>query len=482
MKPTSNQTQSISEVVILVHGTFAGDSADEGPKWWQKGSNTWLQIQRALPSGIGMGDVFHWAEGPNSYRARTKAAHALLKKLLDLERKQQGYHLIGHSHGGSVIWECLRQAIYKREDRRTTAVERKPLSLENLKSWTTVGTPFVQFAPKMPGHKDPVTQTKPLRRFLMALFSGSWLFGSRIYQQLLSFSTLFLVIFIFLIPFLVIIGAIVEYSAGVAIPWYELVFGSLVWLLSLLVVLIGGEAWIRFTESSEALRERKHSNLAIEEFGSKWLGIISKNDEAFAAIKASLSLKLSIITNREATTMVFHSDHIFRSIHWLRRILDFIYNLFVPRFGNRFISNQIAKSIQGNDRPASMAISVTSNPCSSDEFSMPLPEEIDAELVSLANKRAADLIPHFRSLLYSIDGANLQVLGQLEVDPTFGLVHNSYFDIGEVLEIVAHHVCTTSDVGSPVCEDNTLIPDWVQAFKTDFQRCIDRRAKWITKM
>ena len=48
-----------------------------------------------------------------------------------LEQLGRRYHLVGHSHGGSVIWHALRAASLKR------------VNLERLRSWTTVGTPFL---------------------------------------------------------------------------------------------------------------------------------------------------------------------------------------------------------------------------------------------------------------------------------------------------------------------------------------------------
>ena len=55
------------------------------------------------------GEVFHWS-GENSERSRIKAGRDLLEYLLALESAGRGYHLIGHSHGGSVIWHALCRA------------------------------------------------------------------------------------------------------------------------------------------------------------------------------------------------------------------------------------------------------------------------------------------------------------------------------------------------------------------------------------
>ena len=96
--------------MILVHGTFAGDQKDVGDKWWQAGSEAAEELQQRLPRGVRIADnseVFHWS-GENSERARSKAALRLLDRLHKLEEQGREYHLVGHSHGGSVIWSALK--------------------------------------------------------------------------------------------------------------------------------------------------------------------------------------------------------------------------------------------------------------------------------------------------------------------------------------------------------------------------------------
>ncbi len=119
--------------LVLVHGTYAGRDSDEGDSWWQVGSQAAEELSQRLPEGTRMaepGEVFHWS-GENSERARIKAAHELVNHLEALEDDSKGYHVVGHSHGGSVIWHALRLA----------TIQGKKLS--GLKTWATVGTPFL---------------------------------------------------------------------------------------------------------------------------------------------------------------------------------------------------------------------------------------------------------------------------------------------------------------------------------------------------
>ncbi len=121
------------EQVVLVHGTYASSEHDHGEAWWQVGSQAYQELQKRLPAQaelVGRGQVFRWS-GENSERARSKAAAQLLDHLKAYENEGRPYHLIGHSHGGSVIWAALKLATLRRRD------------LKQLRSWSTVGTPFL---------------------------------------------------------------------------------------------------------------------------------------------------------------------------------------------------------------------------------------------------------------------------------------------------------------------------------------------------
>jgi hypothetical protein len=74
--------------------------------------------------------------GCNSERERRAAGRALLRRLDELDELGRPYHLIGHSHGGSVIWHTLRESVAR----------GRPL--KGLCTWTTVGTPFLHFRPR----------------------------------------------------------------------------------------------------------------------------------------------------------------------------------------------------------------------------------------------------------------------------------------------------------------------------------------------
>ena len=121
-------------VAVMVHGTFAADSNDAGEGWWQADSSVARKLQALMPPSTRVAEgceVFHWS-GENSDRARFKAAAKLLRHAYWLEDQGHDYHLVGHSHGGSVIWNALQMSM----------LLKRPL--QGLRSWTTVGTPFMQ--------------------------------------------------------------------------------------------------------------------------------------------------------------------------------------------------------------------------------------------------------------------------------------------------------------------------------------------------
>ena len=117
--------------LIFVHGTFAS-GPEGGHRWWQRGSAFDGHLHHLI--GAENGDVaverFVW-DGNNSVASRRAAGNVLYRKMIDLEKAERPYCLVGHSHGGSVIADALMRA----------AIERQPL--QHLRRWITVGTPFI---------------------------------------------------------------------------------------------------------------------------------------------------------------------------------------------------------------------------------------------------------------------------------------------------------------------------------------------------
>lgn len=133
-------------VVIAVHGTGASNVNDSGDLWWQNGSGFETDLLKAIPHNVTFEPPFHWS-GANRESSRLRAGHELYTRLKQLDeayesrgrdlsesnRQRLGYHLIGHSHGGVVIWHALRISV------------RRENELKYLRSWATMGTPYLHF-------------------------------------------------------------------------------------------------------------------------------------------------------------------------------------------------------------------------------------------------------------------------------------------------------------------------------------------------
>lgn len=121
--------------VILIHGT--NDTGSKPAKsWWQDGSsfcNTLMvSIKDADNSAVKI-ERLTW-DGKNSENSRFHAAKRLCDLLAPLERQKEKYCLVGHSHGGSIIAHALTLTVARRG------------TLSHLKSWITVGTPFIRMS------------------------------------------------------------------------------------------------------------------------------------------------------------------------------------------------------------------------------------------------------------------------------------------------------------------------------------------------
>jgi hypothetical protein len=117
--------------IVTVHGTGA-TGEESGPKWWQKTSACEAKLREFVE---GSDDPLKYEQviwdGKNSENARREAGRRLFARLLVLERRGEPYVVIGHSHGGSVISFALQLAARRGE------------TLPAMRTWITVGTPFV---------------------------------------------------------------------------------------------------------------------------------------------------------------------------------------------------------------------------------------------------------------------------------------------------------------------------------------------------
>jgi hypothetical protein len=356
-------------------------------------------------------ELWHYCwPGANLHSKRRKAAVALRKKLDALEKLNVPYHLIGHSHGGSIIWEALCDAAHSPRPQ-----------LRNLQTWATVGTPFLLPNPSL---------ANSLWRSLCSILFG-W-------------GILILVLVAWLSE------AISQAVDGHYIP---LAVGSAV-ALSLVIL----------------LRPRDKSVTAMQRFGGRWLGIISSKDEAFHLLRRALA-KPTVprlvppwkpAPNRFLEGSAF-ARWIFYPVYPLWNVavvplLDWL----VRSLGCRYL----VQWIRGEDDPLGWASKVGVCPLFHEDRLRYVDDGFTTELEQLADESARGEVRRLRNDLVGFyrRGRNvLPVLDWLLMGST-ALVHNCYFRSPRVLALLVRHIqCGGSSANVQAPDSNDLsrwLKDW----------------------
>jgi hypothetical protein len=450
----------MDDVVILVHGTFAASESDQGRAWWQAGSEAWEELAQRLPEGVRLhdvGEVFHWS-GENSERARIKAGSLLLARMSELEQQGQPYHVIGHSHGGSVIWHALRLA----------RLQRKPL--DELRTWATVGTPFMHHRTR--GAWNPfniicillgVLLLRPAWnacREIVHLIGGG-LLGIReaIYIPTEGPGGIQAVLRAPLLETLRLLGVPVHATeAGIQIGTFDPSSGDSMlqylfltregWTL-LLVVLAAAYLFVNLAafflgpvfESRRIRAEKRLEDNVMEMFKRDWLGLWSPADEAINGLRATLDLSMSFVHKLHPRERVLSSDFLMlvsRPYHWA---LIPVFNRLLRPWLDGVVRSFVIKTAQGNNRPAAEVIAVSPVPVAppaADAYPS-LPAPLNTKIVATADQHAGEMAPKLRQLLSEtsfvtgLDAFGATLSGH-------ELVHTSYFNHPEILDLLAMHI------------------------------------------
>ncbi|MDA7878356.1 hypothetical protein N9B39_02270 [bacterium] len=446
-------------VVILVHGTYAGDSSHEGDKWWQSGSPAVAQLKSRLPRGVSIAEgaeVFHWS-GENSERARSKAALQLLDRLRSLETEGRDYHLVGHSHGGSVIWKTLK----------AKSLGRQPL--EHLKSWTTVGTPYLQHRSRsvfniwnVAGIVMGVLLIPPAAKAMLQLgrMLGNAVRGNDMVLTLppASEAGLMGVIRAPILSGLEWVGVQIEHSVqGVHIGSYdpdtgvtllEYFFGSLEGVLLIAVTLTLSYVLVHLSmlsirpaiESYRIHAEGRLQRYAFEVYCDRYLAIWSPDDEAINGLRSTLAFRMSFVSKMFPQERVFFSDTLgllSRPYYW---VLSPIFNRWLQPSIDRLVRNIVTRAAQGNDRPSSMIVAVTPSPVGElAHLIPPLPRSLCKRILCTADHHARDIAPMLRKLLGEASLAE-GMQGFCKELSGKELVHTSYFDHSAVMELISCNI------------------------------------------
>lgn len=264
LRPKSVATTAAKTVLVTVHGTGAGDVANTGSQWWQLKSPFEQEVGKRLDLARGgvIVDTHQWKLGPNEESERRQAGRRLFEKLRAYDRAGQDYYLIGHSHGGSVIYNALLYSIGRKEP------------LERLKQWCTVGTPFLDYRPNKRLH-DRLGNTGLT---IYATGVGALLFAVLLMAMSLTGAT----------PFWNKINEILgaHRFVGLYVP------------LTILFVLYG-LACVGALYASVRLRggwyTSKQKQAVEKVYGERWLGLWHGDDEAISALSNIRYIKGDII-------------------------------------------------------------------------------------------------------------------------------------------------------------------------------------------
>lgn len=388
-----------SAVVVLVHGTYAGSDADEGKGWWQRGSDASSRLLAMLPDDCRYpeGRLFHWS-GKNDYLARYHAGQSLLTFLCELEEKQQPYHVIAHSHGGSVLWYALLLgALRKKFSKSQDETSPCPLGLPNLRSCATVGTPFLVFR-----------SSRISRRRMLLTELVTWA---------ISLS----------IPLLLTVAL-----------WPWLGYAALVGLTLLVATVPLGLA---LTLPWKFRHTQHYNDAVVSAVSRRWLSLCSREDEAVSLLRLSLGIEIPV-TSIPRSIIPAEVIEEAPSLRWLlvgETLLNWLRGKLLNPLLNRIATKQIAAlalgypnrgDIQEVDFTPSEMLWIGPSFTDREEAALSLRADEALSQVSADLRPALQLAATARSLdpLASVARAGPE------------LIHTSYFDHDFVLERIAMHV------------------------------------------
>ena len=176
-------------------------------------------------------------------------------------------------------------------------------------------------------------------------------------------------------------------------------------------------------------------------YQERWLGLWSTDDEAINGLKATLKLSVSFVHRMAVRESVFFSDRLLlisRPYHW---VLVPVYNRLLRPLLDGVIRTHVVKTALGNNRPAAEVIAVSPVPGPAKELKEfpALPDWLNQQITDAADHHARDIAPQLRCLLAEPSFANgLETFSNTITGHE--LVHTSYFDHAEILDLLATHI------------------------------------------
>ncbi|MEM8484399.1 MAG: hypothetical protein AAF564_02565, partial [Bacteroidota bacterium] len=411
--------QDQTEWIVNVHGTFAAHEDDAGEAWWQWGSDFSKTLQAHLPGHVQFlpaDHTFHWS-GKNSEREREQAARDLLTLLEGIDRP---FHVIAHSHGGSVLWRALQLSLFKSVTKPPGHADRQGLT--NLKSWTTIGTPFLDIKPQA---------------IEVNLFTLLYRFAA-ILAYLLFFAAAGYIAY-------VLLGLIPALAWPFTKGW---LIAALVTLpVSLLLMLVGVGNAAGFLEAMMLEIGKPLQRWTSRVYAGRWLPLWSEHDEALLAIRAARKMKGEFAPRIEPVKAVFGTDVLLRIFRWPSEKLWMpVYNRFLAPRGDRAFLSILQKFSSGNDLPGTLVRRVTAGPAPLLDSPPSLSPSIQTELVDNANAALLKVMPQVRPLLGGLAAG--QMLLKQDHDPGLlsgdEMVHTTYYRHAEIIKLIGDYIRRTT--------------------------------------
>ena len=385
------------EYVVLIHGTYANAEEDQGNRWWQRESDFWNSLRKKLPKKISLLDtssLFHWS-GENDALERHVAGETLYRYLLDLESKGIAYHVVAHSHGGSVLWSALRSA-------ELAAQHNRGNSLIGPKSCIAIGSPFLIY------HQSRLTKsTLWLMEAAALLLQIGIPIGVcyALWSQLgyLSLFSIFLAIFTF---------------PMVEMRTFPIKFASM----------------------------QRYDPIIARKYNDRWLSIWSHDDEAINTLRSAIRLKNTRLIFKPSQPIVppHAANWVLKIIFSGHTVAILLFDKFVVPTLTRLVRRRIAASTLGV-RFTSRIQKVEPWPCDDLKDQQSLPEAIQKELIVEADRHLANAAPSVRLALRSLgNGEVANPLRFLKDSKLEELVHTSYFNNAKIVDLVIDHIVSHS--------------------------------------
>jgi tetratricopeptide (TPR) repeat protein len=372
--------------VIFIHGTGAGVPDHVKPRWWQPESTFAKILIEALGSQYKLGEPFLWS-GANSETDRRRAGRRLFCRLRQLEAGRRSYALIGHSHGGSVIWHALEESA------------REKLELTGLIRWVTVGTPFLQFL------------ATPLSLWQLAvalIYSTISIFAlAPLWEILIDRAEIWRAIDA---------GRLSTWSAAAsltpAVAWVAV--GTLLWFSCFSRLLAR-------SVPDQIIGARLESW-----YFSSWLGIWHKDDEPMAALAASSGNPHKLMPRHPLA-----SNEVLAPLFLL-------YDRIVLSALDELVWLRLMRLLQGA-KGATLFVGCACGPWPYPRWWPPLAGEAATSMSKRADEAAARTLSDLRSKLSDAPelGSGTAVIADFTSALTWNeLIHTSYFEQSEILHLI----------------------------------------------